>query len=135
MFELKLIRDDPDGFDKALARRGEGPVAARLMELDAERRKRQTAVQVAQARRNKLSQEVGRAKAAGEDAVNLISEVGTLKSSIQENEDRERSVAAELHDLLAQLPNLPLEGVPDGEGEAENRQLREVGDKPAALAW
>ena len=129
MFDLILIRDDPDGFDKALARRGEGPVAARLMALDAERRKFQTVVQEAQAQRNKLSQEIGQAKAAGKEAGDLVAAAAKLKSSIQENEDHERGLAHELNALLAQLPNLPLEGVPDGEGEAENRLVREVGDK------
>ena len=52
MFDLKLIREDPDGFDKALARRGEDPIAAQLIEIDSERRKMQTVVQEAQARRN-----------------------------------------------------------------------------------
>ncbi len=129
MFDLLLIRDDPDGFDKALARRGEGPVAARLMELDAERRKFQTLVQKAQAQRNKLSEAIGKAKAASKDAGDLVAAVGKLKSSILENENQERGLADELNDLLAQLPNLPLEGVPDGEGEAENRLVREVGDQ------
>ena len=129
MFDLKLIRDDPDGFDKALARRGEGPVSSRLLELDAERRKIQTLVQEAQAQRNKISQEIGQAKAAGKEAGDLAAAAGKLKSSIKEYEDHERGLAAELNGLLAQLPNLPLEGVPDGEGEAENRLVREVGDK------
>ena len=130
MFDLILIRDDPDGFDKALARRGEGPVAAGLVELDAERRKFQTLVQEAQAQRNKLSEKIGQAKLAGKDTGDLVAAVGKLKSSIQENENRERSLAAQLYDLLAQLPNLPLEGVPEGAGEADNRLVREVGDKP-----
>ena len=131
MFDMKLIRDDPDGFDKALARRGEGPAAASLIDLDAARRKLQTVVQEAQARRNKLSQEVGKAKSAGGDAADLVSEVSNLKTSIQESETQERAIAAQLKDILAGLPNLPLDGVPDGAGEAENRLIREVGKKPA----
>lgn len=129
MFDLTLIRDDPDGFDRALARRGEGPVAVRLLKIDAERRKFQTLVQEAQAQRNNLSEEIGKAKAAGKDAGDLVAAVGKLKSSIQKNENQERGLADELNDLLAQLPNPPLEGVPDGEGEADNRLVSEVGDK------
>jgi seryl-tRNA synthetase len=129
MFDLNLIRDNPDVFDKALARRGEGPVATRLLELDTARRKLQTLVQEAQAQRNKLSAEIGKSKAAGKDAENLLAEVGKLKTLIQDNERRERELADELNGLLAELPNLPHEGVPDGEGEDQNRLVREVGER------
>jgi len=35
MHDIRTIRDNPDAFDAALARRGEAPVSARLLEIAA----------------------------------------------------------------------------------------------------
>jgi len=40
MHDLKLIRDDPQGFDRALGRRGLQPVSASILEIDREPRQR-----------------------------------------------------------------------------------------------
>ena len=132
MFDLKFLRDQPDVFDAALGRRGLAPVAADLVALDQRHRAAMAAVQDAQARRNELSKAIGKAKAAGEDAADLIADVGTLKDAIQSGETEERELAAQLHARLADLPNLPHESVPDGADEADNRLVRQWGE-PASV--
>ncbi|MFW5634990.1 MAG: serine--tRNA ligase, partial [Erythrobacter sp.] len=52
MHDIRLIRDDPEGFDAALARRGADPVASAILALDEERRALTTRLQEAQSRRN-----------------------------------------------------------------------------------
>ena len=128
MFDLKFLRDQPDVFDAALGRRGLAPVAADLVALDQRHRAAMAAVQDAQARRNELSKAIGKAKAAGEDAADLIADVGKLKEDIQSGEAEERELAARLNAGLAELPNLPHESVPDGADEADNRLVRQWGE-------
>ncbi len=132
MFDLKWIRAHPEAFDKALARRGLPPHAAEILALDEARREHVAALQAAQNRRNAASKEIGKAKAAGDEetAQKLIAEVAALKKEIQEGEEKERRLTADLEDVLARLPNLPLDDVPDGQDESDNVVIREVGTPP-----
>ncbi|MEQ9145097.1 MAG: serine--tRNA ligase, partial [Parvibaculaceae bacterium] len=45
MFDIKAIRDDAQGFDAGLAKRGLEPQSARLIEIDERRRKIITSLQ------------------------------------------------------------------------------------------
>ena len=62
MHDIRFIRDNPDAFDKALARRGLPPQAQRLIVLDEQRRAKILALETALARRNAASKEIGEAK-------------------------------------------------------------------------
>src|SRR5207244_2256729 len=66
MHDLRWIRENPEEFDRSLERRGLAPRAAEVLALDKEWRALQTAAEEAQATRNRLSREVGAAKARGE---------------------------------------------------------------------
>ena len=132
MFDIRTIRDDPDAFDRAMASRGLEPQASELLERDEARRAHVAAVQDAQTRRNEASKAIGKAKAGGDDAAAeaAIAEVSELKSFLQGGEERERELTAALNDRLAALPNVPLPGVPEGDGEAENVLHHQHGEKP-----
>ncbi len=85
MFDIKWIREHPDSFDQALARRGFEASSARLIALDESRRSHITKLQEAQERRNAASKEIGKAKGAGDDAraQELIVEVALIKAFFQ----------------------------------------------------
>ena len=59
MIDLRWLREQPDAFDRALARRGQPPAAAAILKLDAARRAIETRLQEDQATRNRLSREIG----------------------------------------------------------------------------
>ena len=101
-----------------------------VLALDANIRAAKTALQDAQSRRNEASKQIGAAKSRGEDASGIIAEVTALKDTMQSAEEDERRHAAELHDLLSALPNLPDEMVPGGEDEEANAEVRRVGAAP-----
>jgi len=130
MHDLRLIRDNPEAFDRGLARRGLSPMAGEILELDARRRAAQTALQEFQARRNEASKEIGKAKREGRDADALMTEVAGLKDRIQQTEEEERTAGATLDALLASLPNLPADDVPEGPDETANVELRRIGELP-----
>jgi seryl-tRNA synthetase len=134
MFDLNIIRENPQDFDSALARRGvEGPSAA-ILALDGKHRAIQTRMQEAQSRRNSISKEIGALKSRGEDASKVMAEVGQLKADIKGWEEDARAIGAELNSLLMGLPNVPLDDVPDGADESENVVVRTVG-KPIELGF
>ena len=128
MFSLKGIRERSEAFDDGLARRGVEPHAARVLALDAERREVQTELQERQQARNRISREIGAARAGGKDASGLMADAAELKNAIPALEQRERELAARLDELLAGLPNLPAADVPDGADEESNVELRRWGE-------
>ena len=132
MHDLKLIRENPAAFDAALARRGAEPVAGLIVDLDERRRAVLTELQDVQARRNEASNAIGAAKGKGDTATAeaLKAEVGALKDRLPALEEQERALGEELHNLLAVLPNLPFDDVPDGADENDNVELSKWGDKP-----
>ncbi len=128
MHDLKLIRDNPEIFDAGMQARGLSVSASEVLALDEKRRSAQTRLQELLARRNDVSREVGQRKKAGEDADDLIAEVGTLKSDIGNLEAEEREAAGELTGLLEALPNIPAPDVPIGPDEEANVEIRRWGD-------
>ncbi len=129
MFDIRWIRENADEFDRALTRRpGQSAMAAELIALDAKRRDAQTRAQEIQTERNALSKEIGAAKSRGEDAADVIAKVSESKEAQAALEAEAAAATAELNDVLAGLPNMPLDDVPDGEGEDDNVEMRRWGD-------
>lgn len=131
MFDLSWIRKHPDIFDRGLARRGLGPQASAILDLDSGRRSAQTALQELQGKRNAASKEIGLRKREGADTAALESEVGAIKSAMQLHETEERALGETLAGLLAGIPNLPADDAPDGPDETANVEIRSFGKKPA----
>ncbi|MGD0864240.1 MAG: serine--tRNA ligase [Rhizomicrobium sp.] len=128
MHDIRAIRDNRDAFVAGLTRRGmtnAASLADNLVARDKDLRALQTRLQEAQARRNEASKLIGRAKAQKDDnqAEVLMVEVAGLKDEIAKGEERERTLQAELRDILANIPNLPASDVPDGADETANVEL------------
>lgn len=129
MHDIRFIRDNPQGFDAGLARRGLDPLAKALIALDEERRAATTEVQVAQSRRNEASKLIGAAMAKGdrEGAEAIKAEVAALKEQMPALEARAEELAGKLKELLEVIPNLPGADVPDGGGEEDNAEISRWG--------
>lgn len=131
MHDIKAIRDNPQAFDAALARRGLSPLSPSLLATDEKRRAAILASEQAQARRNAASKEIGDAKKVKDDArANaLMAEVANLKTTMPEMETAAKAADEELKKALAEIPNLPLDEVPDGADEHGNVQHHLFGKK------
>ncbi len=132
MHDIKWIRENPTQFDAAMARRGRGLESPKLLELDELRRRLVTDIQQKQERRNAASKEIGKAIGAKDIALadSLKAEVAALKDEMVAIEAQERTTTAELELLLASLPNLPHDDVPDGKDEHDNLEIRKGGTRP-----
>jgi seryl-tRNA synthetase len=130
MHDLKNIRENPENFDAALARRGADPVAASVVSLDEKKRAIQTELQMAQARRNEASKAIGAAMGQGDTAKAevLKAEVGALKDRMTELDGQEGEISADLDTILAAIPNLPLDDVPQGADETDNVEVSRWGE-------
>jgi seryl-tRNA synthetase len=130
MHDLRWIRDNPADFDRGLTRRGLPPCAKEILALDRSWRAAEAHAQEAQARRNRVAREIGAAKKRGEDIAPLLRQTGEDRELEAQADAEAARLRAEIDEILAGLPNLPAEEVPDGPDETANRVLRHHGEPP-----
>jgi seryl-tRNA synthetase len=130
MYDIKWIRENAEVFDRGLKRRGLKPLAEKLLARDDTRRAAIANAQKVQERRNAASKEIGAAMKAGDTAraEALKLEVADLKTALAAYEAEEREAIAALDKALSEIPNTPLDDVPDGTDENDNVELRRVGE-------
>jgi seryl-tRNA synthetase len=137
MHDIRWIRENASTFDKALNRRPldeesrKNFSSASLLALDERRRQAIQKFEVAQARRNAASKEIGQAKAKKDEAAaqKLMAEVNELKTTLPTLESEAKAAGEELDKVLATIPNLPLDEVPDGKDETGNVEHHRFGAK------
>ena len=127
MLDIQLLRKDLPSVAERLASRGAVLDTTRISALESERKEMQTQTQDLQAKRNSLSKQIGIAKAKGEDPAPVMARVAGLGDELKQLEERLEDIQAELNQVLMTLPNLPHESVPVGKGEADNVELRRMG--------
>jgi len=130
MHDVKAVRANPAGFDAALARRGLDPVSPALLAVDERRRVALAAAQEAQARRNLLARQIGRGRQSGADTSALEAEATGLRDAMGAMEAAAAAAEAEQAKILAALPNLLDDAVPQGADESENVILYQHGAIP-----
>lgn len=129
MHDLKYIRENAAAFDAALSRRGAAAASAEILALDERRRSVLTELQDGQSRRNEASKAIGAAMGKGDTATAdaLKADVSRLKEKLPQLEEQERTVSGELDALLASIPNLPFDDVPQGADENDNVEVSRWG--------
>jgi seryl-tRNA synthetase len=127
MLDIKTLRNDLDAVARNLARRGFVLDRETFLALEASRKDLQVKVETLRNERNERSKAIGQAKAAGEDIVPLTKRVGDLGHALGEAEAALENVQKQLESLLAGLPNLLHESVPDGADDTSNVELRRWG--------
>jgi seryl-tRNA synthetase len=143
MHDIRWIREHPAEFDRGLARRGLPPRGDEILALDRAWRAAETEAQEAQAELNRINRQIGLARRGkspvdGSDdplfaalgSTGLIQDAKLAKSRQIAAAERATRTRKDLDELLAGLPNLPADDVPDGADETANRELRRVGEPP-----
>ncbi|HOP75792.1 MAG TPA: serine--tRNA ligase [Bacillota bacterium] len=128
MLDIKLVRTQPEQVVAGLAKRGFQFPMETFSKLDEERRRKLVEVEQLKNKRNTVSKEVGRIKAAGGDASAIIQEMQQVGEAIQQLDNEIRQVEDELNRLMMEIPNIPHESVPVGEDESENKLIRSWGE-------
>ena len=91
MHDINFIRNFPDEFDKALAKRKLENRSEEIIAVDKEKREKMEALQKLQAKRNLLSKKIGERIKTGQDTISLQKDVELLKKQMQ-NYEEERKV-------------------------------------------
>jgi len=132
MIDRKLLRQNAAALASALARRGEDVVAegsawARLSELDARQRQLKSELEALQAERNSASKAIGIKKSQGESAEEELARMAEVSRRVKALDAEAKDAEAAFARALLEVPNPPLESVPDGDTEEDNVELRRWG--------
>ena len=129
MIDIRRLRDEPEHVTRLLERRGVEPgELKRVLELDEERRALITEGDELRARQRQLGKEIG--AAAPDQRQALIAETRQISARLGELEPARSDVERRLHELLAELPNLPHPRAPDGETDEDAVEVSRFGERP-----
>jgi len=124
MLDLKFVRNNPEVVQEALQKRHVSISLDHFLKQEEERRRLLFEVETLKARRNSVSEEVGRLKKNGEDAESLVLEMREVGQTIKGLEDKSTEIAHEMEKVLYEIPNIPHVSVPIGADESANVQVR-----------
>ena len=117
MLDIKFIRENPDKVKEACQKKQVDCDIDEFLEVDKKRRELMQEVEVLKSKKNKLG------KDEIEEAKKIKNEIKKLEPELKKTED-------EFEKIMRQIPNLPLDDVPEGKDESDNKVLRQEGEKP-----
>lgn len=139
MLQVAFIRNNTELVKKRLGIKNfkEINLVDTIISLDDERKKLQFEYDETQGKINAASKEIGLLMAKGDkdEAEQKKENVATLKSSLQQINEKLIATEKILHDEIIKLPNLPHTSVPAGKTPEENILVREGGKKPELFSW
>ena len=130
MLDPQLIRNKLDTIVEESLRRGVSIDKNKIKKIEDNRKKIQVETEELQSERNNISKKIGELKSKGEQTENLLEKVTIIKKQLEENEEKLNSIQKELNEILIAIPNIPHKSVPNGDSDADNKLIREWGEKP-----
>ena len=127
MLDIQQLRSSLEAVAEGLAKRGKPIDFSGFKALEAERKTLQTRTQELQAQRNSLSKQIGMLKGKGQDASEVMAQVGALGDELKASEARLGELLEKFNAILVTLPNVPEESVPVGSDETANVEIRRWG--------
>ena len=127
MLDIQQLRTNLDAVAEGLAKRGKPIDFAEFKALEAELKTLQTRTQDLQAQRNSLSKQIGMLKGKGQDASEVMAQVGALGDELKASETRLGELLDKFNAILATLPNIPDDSVPVGADETANVEMKRWG--------
>jgi len=130
MLDIKLIRKNPEAADQKIKSKVPDAQIAPVLELDTKIREKKTRVEQLKAARNQVSDAIGLMKRKGESADTLVAEVAKHSDEIHELDRQISEHEIAFTDLLARLPNIPMDDIKIAEDPKENVMVKAWGKKP-----
>lgn len=128
--DLKFIRKELDRVKERIALRGVEVDWERFLELDTQRRELIQRVEALRSKQNRYSEEISKIKRQGGDPKDLIAEMRGVAKEVRELERKLRQKEEELKAFLLNVPNVPHESVPVGDGPDDNVEVKRWGEPP-----
>ena len=129
MLDINRIKQDKQGVEEALAKKGCVVDLAPVIAWDNERKAAISSVEGLKARRNKVSAEIPKLKKEGKPVEHIFKEMREIGDEIADRDADINALVERIADFLSRLPNLPDPDLLPGEKE-NNEVIRVVGEKP-----
>ena len=130
MLDPKIIRDEPHRIKQMLRDRAVEFDFEKMLELNKTRKEMMMQSDELKQKRNQMSVKIGSEKKAGNDASDLLKEMGEISKKLDELENSRKTVDDNYHNLSFSIPNLIHDSVPKGADETFNKQVRTWGEIP-----
>jgi seryl-tRNA synthetase len=127
VLDLRLIREEPERVERALAEKGGAELVRQILAGDADRRRLIKETEDLKALRNRASEAIGQAKRKGEDSSAEMAKMREVADRIKALDGELKGVDGRVEELLAQVPNLPHPSVPPGRSDEDNVEIRRWG--------
>lgn len=128
MLDIKFIRENKDIVELAIKKKKVKLDLGELLKADDERLAVLTEVERQREKQNLVSRRIPELQDEAEKA-ELIRSMQTLKEELKKEEDKLRNIMEVWRNLMLQVPNVPDPSVPDGDSDADNKEVKVWGEK------
>ena len=129
MLDLKLITENPEKVQAALAKKGCTVDFTDVIAKDAKKKKLMAEIEGLKAERNKVSAEIPKLKKEGKPVDEIFARMREIGDKIAAGDKEIAALSEEVTDFIARLPNMPDDDLLPGEKE-NNKVIRVFGEKP-----
>lgn len=129
MLDIKFIRENPHLIKEAARKKHSSFNVDELIIADQKRLEKLSLVENLRSEQNLVSDKIP--QSSPEERQTLIAQMSLLKEDLKKQEEELKSIMTEWQQLMLQVPNVPDISVPDGESDADNAEVRDIGDKPS----
>ena len=129
MLDIKFIRENKDLVKGGAAKKRVKIDIDALLALDDKRKSLATSIEAKRADQNAVSAKIP--SATPEQKAALLESMKALKVEMQKEEESMKEVMKEWQGMMLRVPNIPDMSVPDGESDADNKEIKVWGDKTA----
>ncbi|MBI4079759.1 serine--tRNA ligase [Candidatus Kaiserbacteria bacterium] len=129
MLDIKFIRENKDIVAAGAKKKHMDIDVEKLIALDDKRRELQAKIDEKRAEQNAASDAIARAKDPAEKQ-KIIARMQEVKETLRLEEESMQEILKEWRAHMVQVPNVPDVSVPNGESDADNKEVRSWGEKP-----
>src|SRR3989338_6551722 len=123
MLDIKFIRENADLVKDAIRKKHLAFDLDTLIALDDKRKELLVHVEGMRAEQNEATDSIAKTKDA-EERESSIAKMRELKEKLQKKEEELADVMKEWRRAMLQVPNIPDVSVPEGESDADNKEVR-----------
>ncbi len=128
MLDIKFIRENPDLIREAARKKHINFNVDELVSSDQKRLEKLSVVESLRAEQNAVSDKIP--SATPDEKQKLIEQMGLLKADLKKHEEELKEIMVEWQRLMLAVPNVPDISVPEGESDADNREVHTWGELP-----
>src|SRR5260370_36665978 len=126
MLDIQFIRDNPEAVETKSKQKGYEVDVQKLLQLDEERRNSLPSVEALRRQRNENADKIKQAGGKPDEA--LIHQGKLIKMELAQVEEQLAGIEEHYEKLLKAVPNMPLDDVPIGASEDENKVAKKFGE-------